>query len=86
MDLTPTIVKGMGLLKSEYPSDPTGLHTILVGGLGKGGRGYFALDISDPFTMTNATAVVPFPLGGFECNPTVDTDDMSFDGVKSLYR
>ncbi len=27
-------------------------HTIVVGGLGKGGRGYYALDITDPTTMS----------------------------------
>jgi type IV pilus assembly protein PilY1 len=72
VDLTPTIVKGMGLLKNKYPSDPDGLHTILVGGLRKGGRGYFALDISDPFTMTNADAVAQKVLWEFPVETDVD--------------
>jgi type IV pilus assembly protein PilY1 len=32
-------------------------RTILVGGMGKGGRGYYALDITDPGAMTSETAV-----------------------------
>ncbi len=43
VDLTPTAVN-------------TGSKTILVGGLGAGGRGYFALDITDPATITESNA------------------------------
>jgi type IV pilus assembly protein PilY1 len=57
VDLTPTIAKGMGLLEGKFPSDADGSQTILVGGLGKGGRGYFAIDISDPFAMNTAGKV-----------------------------
>jgi type IV pilus assembly protein PilY1 len=32
-------------------------RTILVGGMGKGGRGYFALDITDPASMTTEALV-----------------------------
>ncbi len=32
-------------------------RTILVGGLGKGGRGYYALDVTDPTSWTSETAV-----------------------------
>jgi type IV pilus assembly protein PilY1 len=32
-------------------------RTVLIGGLGKGGRGYYALDITDPSTWTSETAV-----------------------------
>jgi type IV pilus assembly protein PilY1 len=32
-------------------------RTILVGGLGKGGRGYYALDVTDPSSWTSETAV-----------------------------
>ncbi len=42
VDLTPTVKKGEKLLAD------TGDQTILVGGLGKGGMGYFALDITKP--------------------------------------
>jgi type IV pilus assembly protein PilY1 len=32
-------------------------RTIVVGGLGKGGRGYYALDVTDPTSWTSETAV-----------------------------
>jgi type IV pilus assembly protein PilY1 len=32
-------------------------HTILIGGLGKGGNGYYALDVTDPTTWTSEAAV-----------------------------
>ena len=32
-------------------------RTMLVGGLGKGGRGYYALDVTDPTSWTSETAV-----------------------------
>jgi type IV pilus assembly protein PilY1 len=32
-------------------------HTILVGGLGKGGKGYYALDVTNPGAWTSETAV-----------------------------
>ncbi len=36
--------------------------------------------------LTNADAVTPYPLGGYECDPTVATDAQTFDSLKSLYR
>ncbi len=36
--------------------------------------------------LTNDTAAVPFPLGGFVCDPAVDTENLSFGNVKSLFR
>jgi type IV pilus assembly protein PilY1 len=35
----------------------TNWRTILVGGLGKGGKSYYALDVTDPSVMTSETAV-----------------------------
>jgi type IV pilus assembly protein PilY1 len=32
-------------------------RTVLIGGLGKGGRGYYALDVTDPSAWTSETAV-----------------------------
>ncbi len=55
VDLTPTVKKGEKLL------DGTGEQVILVGGLGKGGMGYFALDITHPDTMTAADVLWEFP-------------------------
>lgn len=57
VDLSPAVAEGMGLLEGKSPSEADRLQTILVGGLGKGGRGYFALDISDPFAMDTAAKV-----------------------------
>ena len=73
VDLTPAIVKGMGLLEGKTPSTATGLQTILVGGLQKGGKGYFALDITDPFAMTTADSVAQKVLWEFS-----DSDYMGY--------
>jgi type IV pilus assembly protein PilY1 len=55
VDLTPTVLKGEKLLEN------TGVQTILVGGLGKGGMGYFALDITNPQSMSNDQVLWEFP-------------------------
>jgi len=55
VDLTPTVQKGEKLLGGS------GDETILVGGLGKGGMGYFALDITDPRHMSAADVLWEFP-------------------------
>ena len=34
----------------------------------------------------NATAVTPFPLGNFLCDPAIPTEDAIWGGVKALYR
>lgn len=47
-------------------------HTILVGGLGKGGRGYFALDVTDP-TAANEAAVAAKVLWEFPNSATSAT-------------
>ena len=57
VDLSPTISKGKGLLGGEDFS------TLLVGGLGKGGKGYFALDITNPKSMTGDHVLWEFPAG-----------------------
>ena len=31
-------------------------HTIIIGGLGKGGKGYYALDVTDPTSFSNETS------------------------------
>lgn len=40
-----------------YGGTGTDWRTILVGGLGKGGKGYYAIDVTDPATMTTEAAV-----------------------------
>ncbi len=44
---------------NTYQASPstTDWHTILIGGLGKGGKGLYALDVTDPTTWTSETAV-----------------------------
>jgi type IV pilus assembly protein PilY1 len=55
VDLTPTVQKGEILL--GRPGD----QAILVGGLGKGGMGYFALDITNPLAMGPGQVLWEFP-------------------------
>ena len=56
VDLTPTVVSGYELL-----NDNDANQTILVGGLGKGGKGYFALDVTDPASMNKDKVLWEFP-------------------------
>ncbi len=58
VDLTPAVKKGEKLLAE------TGEQSILVGGLGKGAMGYFALDITDPFAMGPDQVLWEFPSEG----------------------
>ncbi|MFQ6023929.1 MAG: pilus assembly protein [Acidiferrobacterales bacterium] len=56
-------------------------HTMLVGGLGHGGKGYFALDISDPdgaFNESNAGNIVKW-----EFTDAATPDDMGFSYGKA---
>ena len=55
VDLTPTVRKGENLLGGSVDD------TILVGGLGKGGMGYFALDITNPHAMSKNEVLWEFP-------------------------
>jgi type IV pilus assembly protein PilY1 len=56
VDLTPTVATGYELLGGEEID-----QTILVGGLGKGGKGYFALDITNPTSMAKNKVLWEFP-------------------------
>jgi type IV pilus assembly protein PilY1 len=69
VDLTPTVQKGRGLLGG------TQMKTILVGGLAKGGKGYFALDITDPHAMTPTHVLWEFPNAS---TASSDRDDMGY--------
>jgi type IV pilus assembly protein PilY1 len=51
VDQTPTVIRGSGLLGGGADD------TVLVAGLGKGGKGFFALNVSSPESMTTATGV-----------------------------
>jgi type IV pilus assembly protein PilY1 len=39
------------------PAPDPDWHTVLIGGLGKGGRSYYAIDVTDPASMTGESAV-----------------------------
>jgi type IV pilus assembly protein PilY1 len=58
---------------------PTDWHTILVGGLGKGGRGYFALDITNPGASSDADVAAKvlweFPNASTPTCSNVNTQD-----------
>jgi type IV pilus assembly protein PilY1 len=55
VDATPTIVD-IDLGRTVGGSG-TDWRTLLVGGLGKGGKSYYAIDVTDPSTMTTEAAV-----------------------------
>lgn len=74
VDLTPTVGKAKGLLGGED------LESVLVGGLGKGGKGYFALDISTPDSMTAEDVLWEFP----NATSQDDTNDIGFSFSKPL--
>ena len=46
---------------------PSDWHSLLVGGLGKGGKGFYALDVTDPATITDETKLAAKVL--WEVNP-----------------
>ena len=74
VDLTPTVAKGKGLLGGED------LKTVLIGGLGKGGQGYFALDISAPESLTTDNVLWEFP----NAADIDDINDVGFSFSKPL--
>ncbi|SDD73945.1 type IV pilus assembly protein PilY1 [Variovorax sp. CF079] len=45
-----------GAFKTTKASD-SDWRTLLIGGLGKGGKGYYAIDVTDPASMTDETKV-----------------------------
>jgi type IV pilus assembly protein PilY1 len=75
VDLTPTVKKGEKLLGGS------GSETILVGGLGKGGKGYFALDITNSNSMTPDDVLWEFPK---ETADQTDKDDMGYSFSKPV--
>jgi len=75
VDLTPTVQKGEKLLGGF------GDQTILVGGLGKGGMGYFALDITKPFIMSKDQVLWEFPR---QDTSAADVADMGYSFSKPV--
>jgi type IV pilus assembly protein PilY1 len=66
VDLPPTVKKAKGILQANQDG------TLLVGGLRKGGKGYFALDITDAKSLSSEPALAGIVLWEFP-NP-VDAD------------
>lgn len=66
VDLTPTVVRGPGILGGDA------VKTLLVGGLRKGGKGYFALDVSAPHSIDSETALAGRVLWEFPSSPDPD--------------
>jgi type IV pilus assembly protein PilY1 len=75
VDLTPTVVEGTGLLGGQTQ------QTILVGGLGKGGKGYFALDITRPGAISAADVLWEFPNDNSSAS---DKNDMGYSFSKPV--
>ena len=73
VDLTPTVKAGV---------DISGVSTtVLVGGLGKGGKGYYALDVTDPTSWTGETAVAGKVMWEYPKTGVPD-DDMGYSFSK----
>ena len=75
VDLTPTVQKGEELLGGD------GEQAILVGGLGKGGMGYFALDITNPNAMSEDQVLWEFPR---QATSAADVADMGYSYSKPV--
>jgi len=75
VDLTPTVQKGEKLLGG------TGDEVILVGGLGKGAMGYFALDITHPLSMGPDQVLWEFPR---KATAAADVADMGYSFSKPV--
>jgi type IV pilus assembly protein PilY1 len=75
VDLTPAIATGYELLGGNDKDE-----TILVGGLGKGGKGYFALDITDPTSMDKSKVLWEFP----NDNTSVNAPDIGYSFSKPV--
>jgi len=75
VDLTPTVAKGTGLLGGKENA------AILVGGLAKGGKGYFALNITEPRSMDAAKVLWEFPN---DTTADKDISDMGYSFSKPV--
>ncbi|MGD8990352.1 MAG: PilC/PilY family type IV pilus protein, partial [Desulfobacterales bacterium] len=69
VDATPVVQKGKDLL---YPG---GEQTLLVSGLGAGGRGVFALNVTLPGSMTKSNVLWEFPI---QDTAAEDRNDMGY--------
>ena len=67
---TPTVEDAFVRLAS--PTAPKAWRTLLIGGLGEGGKGYFALDVTDPETSADSAAAA----AGMALWEFTDADDV----------
>jgi Tfp pilus tip-associated adhesin PilY1 len=75
VDLTPTVKKGAGILGG------TSMKSLLVGGLRKGGKGYFALDITDAKNINSEAILASRVLWEF---PKTNDPDMGYSFSKPV--
>lgn len=75
VDLPPTVKKGTGILGG------TSIKSLLVGGLRKGGKGYFALDITDAKNINSEAILASRVLWEF---PKTDDPDMGYSFSKPV--
>jgi type IV pilus assembly protein PilY1 len=75
VDLTPTVKKGTGILGG------TTTDTLLVGGLRKGGKGYFGLNVTNPKSVTTETELANRVLWEF---PKTSDPDMGYSFSKPV--
>ena len=54
VNATPSVYD-IDLAKTPGGSGAANWRSVLIGGMGKGGRGYYAIDVTDPQTMASAT-------------------------------
>jgi type IV pilus assembly protein PilY1 len=77
VDLTATVKSGVNIYGDLVTPVAT---TLLVGGLGKGGRGYFALDVTDPAAIATEATLAGRVMWEF---PGGVDDDMGYSFSKS---
>jgi type IV pilus assembly protein PilY1 len=75
VDLPPTVKKGTGILGG------TDIKSLLVGGLRKGGKGYFALDITDAKNINSEAILASRVLWEF---PKISDDYMGYSFSKPV--
>jgi type IV pilus assembly protein PilY1 len=75
VNLTPTVKRDLGILGT------TGLNTLLVGGLGKGGKGYFALDVTNAKSISSEAGLARRVLWEF---PKTTDPDMGYSFSKPV--
>jgi type IV pilus assembly protein PilY1 len=68
-------VDGSPQVMDVFFKGPKKWKTVLVGGLKAGGRGFFALDITDPLNPAGLWEVCADPSGTLECADAGDKDD-----------